>query len=110
MDYFIVSLADDNRKKHRQSTVDEIHPWMATRTGKAKTKTKHTNEPEQQKKSPGSLLTNTNKTYFVKTAETARDSKANYITCRLVDGAVSRFHDDSHFCEGHTLRIVGRQY
>ena len=60
--------------KHRQRTVDDIYRWIAARAGKAKTKTKQANKPEQQK-STGSLPTHTNKTYFVKTAETTRDSK-----------------------------------
>ena len=59
--------------KHRQSTVDDIYPWMATRTGKAKKQNK-TNKPEQQN-SPGLLPTNTNKISFVETADTTRDSK-----------------------------------
>ena len=66
-------------------------------TGKAKTTTKQTNEPDQEQPPPrtGSLLTETNKTSFVrrkreqktKTAETTRDSKGKYI--HLVDRVVT---------------------
>ena len=86
----IIAVVAYAETKHRQSTVNDIYLWMATRTGKAKAKTKQTNTPKQQK-SPGSLPTNTNKI-----CQDCRDDpwlKSKCIQCHLVDRVAAWLHN-----------------